>query len=577
MFRWFWGYVRKYRFLMALGLILSVAVSALNMVNPTVAGTIVDRVIRGGEKNLLLTLIAVMVGTTLLKCIIRYVYQMVFEHVSQNVIRNIREDLYDKVQSLDFAWYDRSPSGNVMTLMTSDLDAVRHFIAWVIYQTFENVLVFAFSISVLAAISWKFTLMMLAITPLIAYLATSFGKKIKPSHLRTRDQFARLNTTVSENIAGNRVVKAFVREDYEMRRFMKENEQYRDRILDQVRIRAAILPLIDAMVSLLPVVLILGGGYMIIRGELTLGQLVTFNGLMWALSNPLNMIGGLINDAQRFAASADRIHELWTSTSSVAEPASARDLGRARGKVEFRDVSFAYGNENVLRHVSFVAEPGMTIGVLGPTGSGKSTLAKLICRFYDATEGTVLVDDVDVREIKKESLRRNVGVTMQDVFLFSDTIEGNIAFGKPDIPDEDVYAAAERACASDFIKEMPDGYDTIVGERGVGLSGGQRQRIALARLMAVDTPVAILDDTTSSVDVETEQAIRTSIESSSGTRTTFIIAHRVASLEKADLILVMGDGEIVDRGTHEELLARDGYYREVWYHQNGIELPKGTN
>jgi len=575
MSRWIWSYVRKYRFLMILGLLMAVLVSALNMVNPMTAGTIVDRVIRGGERALLPKLIILMVVTTIVKCLIRYVYQMLFEHVSQNVIRNIRQDLYDKVQSLDFSWFDRGHSGNVMTLMTSDLDAVRHFIAWVIYMSFENILIFAFSVSLLASISLKFTLMMLAVTPLIAVMALVFAKQIKPAHMKTRDQFARLNTVVSENIAGNRVVKAFVREKYETDKFMKENLLYRDRVIEQVKVRSYFIPRIDALVSILPVVLILGGGFMIISGELTLGQLVTFNGLMWALSNPLNMLGGLINDAQRFAASADRLFELSRRESRIKEPEVSSLTGRARGKIEFQNVCFSYGDESVLKNVSFVAEPGMTVGILGPTGSGKSTIAKLMCRFYDCTSGCVLLDDHDVCTISLETLRRNTGVTMQDVFLFSDTIEGNIAFGNPDLPVNDVLEAAERACADDFIEELPQKYDTIVGERGVGLSGGQRQRIALARLMAVDTPIVILDDTTSSVDVETEEEIRASIESTSGTRTSFIIAHRISSLEKADLILVMNDGEIADRGTHAELLSRSGYYREVWYHQNGIELPEG--
>lgn len=575
MSRWFWKYIRKYRFLMTLGLLMAVVVSALNMVNPTVAGTIVDRVIQGGEKNLLWRLVLLMVTTTLIKCVIRFSYQMIFEHVSQNVIRNIRQDLYDTVQSLDFSWFDRSPSGNVMTLMTSDLDAVRHFVAWVIYMTFENVLIFSFSIALLASISVPFTLMMLAVTPFIAFLVTRFARKIKPAHMKTRDQFARLNTTVSENIAGNRVVKAFVREDYETAKFMKENEKYRDCVLDQVGLRATYIPLIDAIVSLLPVVLILGGGFMIIKGNLTLGELVTFNGLMWALSNPLNMLGGLVNDAQRFAASADRLYELSRQSPSVADPARAATASDAenaaiRGDIEFRDVSFSYGAERVLENISFVAKSGMTVGILGPTGAGKSTLAKLLCRFYDCDSGAVLIDGRDVRDLPLETVRRNVGITMQDVFLFSDTIEGNIAFGKPDASEDEVYRAAREACADEFIRELSDGYDTIVGERGVGLSGGQRQRIALARLMAVDTPVVILDDTTSSVDAETEQKIRASIDALAKKKTTFIISHRVASIEKADLILVMDGGRIADRGTHEQLIARDGYYRDVWHHQNGV-------
>jgi ATP-binding cassette, subfamily B, multidrug efflux pump len=572
MFPWLWSYVRRYRFLMVFGLVLAVGVSALNMVNPTVAGTIVDKVILGGQRDLLWKLIALMVGTTLLKSLVRYCYQMMFEHASQNVIRNIREELYDKVQGLDFAYFDKTKSGDVMTLMTGDLDAVRHFIAWVIYVSFENALILVFSITVLMSINWRFTLIMLSVTPFIAFFALRLARRVKPTHLRVRDQFSRLNSAVQENIAGNRVVKAFVREDYEIARFMAENEAYKQRNLDSTAVRVRYMPRIDAFTGLLPVILIVTGGLMIINGKLTLGELVTFNGLMWAFSNPLSQVGGLVNDFQRFSASADRLFELYKRTSRIVNPPEPAALGRAKGRVEFRHVSFSYGDGPILEDIDFVAESGMTVGILGPTGSGKSSLVKLICRYYDCTEGGVFLDGLDVRRLDLRDLRSNVGITMQDVFLFSDTVEGNIAFGRPDASFEEVKAAASLADADGFITEMPEGYDTVVGERGVGLSGGQRQRIALARLLLKNPPVMVLDDTTSSVDVETEERIRGSIARLSGAHTTFLVAHRVSSLARADLILVMGEGRIVDRGTHAELASREGYYREVWLHQSGREV-----
>lgn len=569
--KWIWSYIKKYSFLMASGLLLTVIVAALNMVNPTVAGQIVDRVIRGGEKSLLLTFVLIMISATVLKSLVRYGYQMIFEHVSQNVIRNIREDLYDHVQKQDFSWFDRSPPGNVMTLMTGDLDAVRHFIAWVLYQIFENIIVFVFSIIVLSSINWILTLAFMIIAPIIIFLVLRFKDKIKPSHTKVRDQFARLNTRVAENIAGNRVVKAFVRENYEMERFQKENMTYRDTTVDNANVRIAYLPVIESIGGALPVILILLGGYLIINGHLTIGELVTFNGLMWAFTQPINMMGNLVNDAQRFAASADRLWELKCRKSRIVNEPDAIAAGRVKGDVEFKNVSFKYNEVTVLENISFKAESGQTIGILGPTGSGKSTIAKLLCRYYDCTEGSVLIDGIDVKKYTLESLRRNAGITMQDVFLFSDTIEGNIAFGKPDATMEEVKKAADLAFASAFIKDLSAGYDTIVGERGVGLSGGQRQRIALARLFLMDTPIMILDDTTSSVDVETEEQIRDSIAMETSGHTTFIIAHRISSLEKADLILVVENGKITDRGTHKELLARPGYYRHVWLHQNGYE------
>ena len=576
MFKWVWSYVRKYRFWMFFGLSLSVIVAALNMINPLVTGQIVDKVIRNGEHNRLVKLILIMVLCTVTKSVFRYLYQLMFEHSSQNVIRAMRQDLYAHIQTLDFPWYDKSPSGNVMTLLTSDLDAVRHFVAWVMYQIVENVLIYVFSILVLSSINWKLTLAFLVIAPFIIFLVQKFKVQIKPAHMKVRDQFAVLNTRVGENISGNRVVKAFVRENFEIERFDKENEAYKNRAVENADIRIKYTPVIEAMCGLLPVILILFGGYLVIKGEMTIGQLVTFNGLMWAFTQPINMFGHLVDNVQRFSASADRLYELYCTKPSIknCENPICKDDERApkvKGEIEFRNVSFAYNETPVLKNVSFKIKPGMTVGILGPTGSGKSTIAKLMCRYYDTVEGSVLLDGVDVKNYDLQYLRQNIGITMQEVFLFSDTVEGNIAFGVPEASFEDVEAASELARVKDFIADLTDGYDTIVGERGVGLSGGQKQRIALARLFLANPKVMILDDTTSAVDIETEEKIRESIKTQSEGHTTFIISHRVSSFENADLVLVIQNGEIVEQGTHKELVEGNGYYNQVWKDQNGKE------
>lgn len=561
---------------MFFGLSLSVVVAALNMINPLVTGQIVDKVIRNGEHNRLVKLILIMVLCTVTKSVFRYLYQLMFEHSSQNVIRSMRQDLYAHIQTLDFPWYDKSPSGNVMTLLTSDLDAVRHFVAWVMYQIVENVLIYVFSILVLSSINWKLTLAFLVIAPFIIFLVQKFKVQIKPAHMKVRDQFAVLNTRVGENISGNRVVKAFVRENFEIERFDKENEEYKNKAVENADIRIKYTPVIEALCGLLPVILILFGGYLVIKGEMTIGQLVTFNGLMWAFTQPINMFGHLVDNVQRFSASADRLYELYCTKPSIknCENPICKDDERApkvKGEIEFRNVSFAYNETPVLKNVSFKIKPGMTVGILGPTGSGKSTIAKLMCRYYDTVEGSVLLDGVDVKNYDLQYLRQNIGITMQEVFLFSDTVEGNIAFGVPEASFEDVEAASELARVKDFIADLTDGYDTIVGERGVGLSGGQKQRIALARLFLANPKVMILDDTTSAVDIETEEKIRESIKTQSEGHTTFIISHRVSSFENADLVLVIQNGEIVEQGTHKELVEGNGYYNQVWKDQNGKE------
>jgi ATP-binding cassette, subfamily B, multidrug efflux pump len=566
---WLRVHLKRYRVPFAAAIALTFVISALNLVNPLLSGRLVDRVIIGGEKSLLWPFLGMMLGTIVVKSLIRYGYQMIFERVSQNTIRACREELFAKLQRMDFGYYDRTKTGDIMAHMTGDIDAVRHFIAWVIYQCCENGSVFVMAVLALFFVNWKLTLAMLAIAPFIAFFTFGLARDVKPTFTSIREQFSRLNSVVQENIAGNRVVRALAREDYEIEKFQRENDAYRERNVESAAVWAKYIPPIEFLSGILPVILIVAGGVMIIRGELTIGQLVTFNGLVWAINQPLRMAGWLVNDAQRFSAAADRLDKLYKLESALAESPSALKPAPVRGRVEFRRVSFTYGDESVLEDVSFVAESGQTIGILGPTGSGKSSIGRLLCRFYDRTSGEVLLDGIDVRDYDLDYLRSNVGVTMQDVFLFSDTIEGNVAFGAPEASVEEVRRAAELANAHEFVNELAEGYDTIIGERGVGLSGGQRQRVALARLLLRSPPVMILDDTTSAVDIETEERIQASIRSLRGKRTMFIIAHRLSSIMHADQILVIKDGRIVERGTHDELRGLGGYYEEVFRHQTG--------
>ena len=569
-FSWIWSYVRRYRILMFTGLSLSVMVAALNMINPLVTGNIVDRVIVGGKHELLFKLIFVMICTTIIKAIVRYTYQVIFEHCSQNVILKMREDLYAHIQTLDFSWYDAANSGNIMTLLTSDLDKVRHFVAWTLYQILENSLIYIFSVITLSFISWKLTLAFMVIAPPVLFLVQKFKIHIRPAHLAVRDQFAVLNTRVGENIEGNRVVKAFVREGHEISRFDEENEKYREVSVENADVRVKYTPWIEALCGILPVILILFGGWLVMKNQMTIGQLVTFNGLMWAFTQPINMFGFLVDNVLNFGASEDRLYELWCAESKIKNCENpVKSSEKIRGEVEFRHVSFAYNETPVLNDVSFTIAPGKTVGILGPTGAGKSTIANLLCRYYDVTGGEVLVDGVNVKHYDLQYLRQNVGITMQEAFLFSDTVEGNIAFGNIEVPFEEVEKAAELARVKEFIGDLTEGYDTVVGERGVGLSGGQKQRIALARLFLSDPKIMILDDTTSAVDNDTEKKIRESIKIKSGGHTTFIISHRVSSFENADIILVVENGKISESGTHKELMAHNGYYRKVWDEQTG--------
>jgi ATP-binding cassette, subfamily B, multidrug efflux pump len=566
---WIWSYIRSQKVKLFTGLFLALFVSGLNMLNPYFAGKIVDEVILGDNEGLLWKLLAIMIAVVVIKTIIRYNYQLMFERVSQNVIYNIREKLYNRLQILDFSFYDRNRTGDIMARMTGDMEAVRHFTAWTVYMIFENLTVLIFALIFMFSIHPPLALAMLAVTPIIGYFAYRLSQDVKPTFSAIRGQFSKLNSVVQENISGNRVVKAFAKEEYEVDKFSVENDAFKDKNLDSAKVWEKYLPVLDSLAGVLTVVMILVGGIMVINKSLTLGQLVTFNSLIWALSNPMRMAGWLINDVQRFIASAEKIQDLQNEQPGIANITNAKKPERTKGYVEFNHVDFSYGEEKVLEDISFEAKPGQTIAIIGPTGAGKTTIVNLLTRFYDVDKGEVKVDGIDVKEWEMHPLRQSMAMVMQDVFLFSDTIEGNIAYGEPDASIEDVQSAAKMAEAHGFIEELPEGYETIVGERGIGLSGGQRQRIALARALLKDPSILILDDTTSAVDMETEHKIQTTLKTVLKEKTCFLIAHRISSVKEADLILVMENGRIIERGTHEELLLEKGHYYKVYQNQHG--------
>ena len=539
------------------------------MINPFLAGDIIDKVLNGNQKNILIPILIAMIIVVVIKGLITYLYQIIFEKISQDILLEIREDLYSKLLKLDFDYYNNTKTGDIMARMTGDTDALRHFIAWVVYNILSNVSIFIFAIISMAYVNLPLTLFMLSICPVIAILTVKMGIKISPTFYNIREAYSRLNSITQENISGNRVVKAFSREDYEIEKFEKENLNYKDRNLDTTKVIGKYMPVLEYLSSFLSIIMILVGGILVINKSMTLGDLVIFNGLIWALNNPMRMAGYLINDTERFVASSIKIRELLNTESNIKEPEAPIKSERIRGDIIFDNVSFSYGDTTALKNVSFQAKRGQTIGIIGPTGSGKSTLVNLICRFYDATEGKVYIDNVPIKDLNIKQLRSSIGMAMQDIFLFSDTIEGNIAYGSPSVSLEKIKDIAKLSEAHNFISEMPEGYDTIVGERGVGLSGGQRQRISLARALITNPSILILDDTTSAVDMETEFKIQKEVNLNNPNRTNFIIAHRISSVKSADLILVLDNGRIIESGTHDSLVKNRGYYYDVYKTQFG--------
>ena len=553
-----------------LALVICVITCGLTLVNPALTQKLVDDVIVAQNPEPLLKLLAIMLVVQGVRLGLRYYMIITMERDAQNLVYNLRCKLFTRLQYNDMAFFDRNRAGDLMTRLSADLDWCRHFTSYIDYRIIDSVCVFLFTTIYLFCVSWKLTLLLVIVTPMLMLITKLYSSHVRPRFIAMRDRLSEMNTAAQENIAGNRVVKAFAREEYEKEQFDKRNQAFMESNLSINKLWLSFFPFIELLANAMMLITVFVGGLFIIAGEITPGQLAVFTSLSWALSNPMRELGNLLNDLQRFSTSAQKVMEVYYAAPHIVDAPDAEEHGRMKGKIEFKHVSYRLDGKTIIDDVSFTVEPGQTVAVMGPTGSGKTTLINLLERFYDVSDGEILVDGVNVKDWKLQQLRGGIGTATQDVFLFSDTVDGNIAFGNQNLSEAEVKDFARRAAAGDFIEKLADGYETIIGERGVGLSGGQRQRIALARALAVKPSILVMDDTTSAVDSETEQYMQQQLRQLPFPCTKFIIAQRVSSMRDADLILVLKDGRVAERGTHEELVRSHGYYYQTYALQNGL-------
>jgi ATP-binding cassette subfamily B multidrug efflux pump len=560
-------YLRSYKseaFGAFLALLLA---SAASLVTPQLIAYAIDDGIAPRRLGVILLAVGGLVGAALLRGLFTFSQGYLAERASQGVAYDLRNDLFARIERLGFAYYDRVETGQLVTRLTSDVEQIRSFAGSGAVQMAAAVVMLAGTTTLLLVIDWQLALVALSVVPAILVLLLRFVRRIGPLFRGVQQTLGRLNSVLQEDLAGVRVIRTFAREEHEGARYSAVNDELLDKNLETVRTFANNFPFIFLLSNVGTLIIVLFGGLQVMGGRLSIGELVAFNTYLGFLLFPIFTIGFLAAGISRAGASSLRVFEVLDAPLEIRDAPDAAILPPISCRVEFDGVRFRYpGDEReILRGISFAAEPGQTVAILGTTGSGKSTLVNLIPRFYDVTEGAVLLDGHDVRDVTLASLRCQIGVVMQSSLLFSGPVRDNIAYGRPAAKGEEIEAAARAAQAHEFIESLPRGYDTVVGERGVGLSGGQRQRIAIARALLIDPRLLILDDSTSAVDAETEAAIQESLDRlmRDSRRTVFVIAQRISTVRDADLILVLDSGEIAAMGTHEELLRDSELYNEI--------------
>ncbi len=558
------SYLKRYWLLETLVILCLLGVTATNIVVPLLIRTIIDNVIPTMDYNLLLTITLAILTVTALRGFFTFAWRYATEYIAQKAVYNVRNQIYEALQRQTFTFYDKMPTGELMSRVTSDVDMIRGFLAWGFPQFISILAMFIGVFAITIGISWKLTILALSTAPIVAITALRFSRKIRPVFTTGQEKLAIINAVLQENITGVKVVRAFAKENLEEQKFLEKGKDYFNTNLKAAKLRAIHIPIMELMSGIGAVLILLYGGIQAISGEITIGTLVLFNSYLLLLLMPMRFIGFITSFIQRALAGARRIFEVLDAVPEIKDKPGAKELNTTEGHLKFENVSFSYGREPVLKNVTFEAKPGETVALLGATGSGKTSIISLIPRFYDTTTGNLTLDGIDIRNIKIKSLRKHIGIVHQETFLFSTTIKENIAYGTPNATMEDIINAAKAAEAHEFIASFPENYNTLIGERGSTLSGGQKQRVAIARALLRNPAILILDDSTSSVDIETEYQIQKALQALLRNRTTLVITQRLSTIKNANKIIVLDSGEIAEMGTHEELVKKDGLYRRIY-------------
>ena len=571
-------FARKYWVWLLLAFICLVASTAFSLIIPRMLGDGIDTALRVRVSEFLWwptppeVAIWLVAGTIIVASILRgvsaYGQQYLTEVVSQKTCYDIRNALYNRLQRLSFAYHDQAQTGQLMSRATVDVEAIRMFFGMGLLGITQMVIMLVAISCILLLLDWKLALLTLAFLPAIGWRATIFSRRIRPMWLKIQQQLAALGTILQESLTGVRIVKAFSRQKEEGRKFSTQATTLYNQQINVARQMAFNMPLMAFLMALPTVLILWYGGSQVVAGNMTVGNVTQFILYVGMMAMPVRRLGMMANLLSRTVSAGQRILEILDTESAVKEKPDAIELGRLKGEVIFEDVNFSYNSMALtLSNVSFAVQPGKLVALLGGSGSGKSTIANLISRFYDVSSGRITVDGTDIRDVTLDSLRKNVGISQQDVFLFSGTIRDNVAYGAVNADMEQIVAVAKAAHLHDFIESLPDGYDTWVGERGLTLSGGEKQRLAIARTLLINPSILILDDSTSSVDAETEHLIHQALDKLIKGRTTFIITHRLPIIKNADLILMLDKGKIAEMGKHSELMAREGLYYQVYQSQ----------